>query len=163
MAPTRRVLDTSALLSGRPLDTAEAAATIVPTAVLDEMRPGGRDRRHLDNLLAAGATTTDADPRSLAFVTAEAEKAGDLPRLSRTDRHVLAVAHQLGAELWTDDYTIQNVARRLGIPTRSIATRGITTTYRFTTRCTGCKKSFEKPTAECDICGSPTRTVKDRR
>lgn len=154
------VLDTSALLAGRPLGPGED--TLVPTAVMDELRPGGRDRRHLDHLLAAGARLTDADPAARAKVEAEARRGGDHARLSRADLDVLAVALQTGGELLTDDYTVQNVARRLGVPTRSIQTRGITEAYTFVTRCTGCRKTLDEPRDECPVCGSPTRTVKDR-
>lgn len=155
------VLDTSALLAGRPLGPDED--TIVPASVLTELRPGGRDRRHLDHLLAAGARLSDADPQLRKKVEEEARRGGDHARLSRVDLDVLTVALQMDAELRTDDYTIQNVARRLGIPTRSIHTAGIRETYAFSTRCNGCRQFLDKPSDECPICGSPTHTVRDRR
>lgn len=154
------VLDTSALLAGRPLGPGED--TIVPAAVVAELRPGGRDRRHLDHLLAAGARLVEADPAVCDRVRAEAAVGGEAGRLSPADVEVLAVALALGGELATDDYTVQNVARRLGVPVRSVQTRGITQEYRFIPRCTGCRRILDAPAHECPTCGSPVKMVRDR-
>lgn len=154
------VLDTSALLAGRPLGPGDA--TWIPAAVLDELKPGGRDRRHVDNLLAAGARTTDADAGARERVRAEAARGGDLPRLSRADVDVLAIALQMDAELVTDDYTVQNVARRLGVPVRGVEQKGITEGYRFIPRCTGCRRILEAMADECPTCGSPVKMIRDR-
>ena len=155
------VLDTSALMAGRPLGPGED--TVVPAAVLEELRPGGRDRRHLDNLLAAGARLAEADPDARRRVQEEARKGGEAPRLSVADVDVLAVALALEGELATDDYTVQNVARRLGVPTRGVQQAGIVSEYRFVPRCTGCRRILDAPADECPVCGSPVRMVKDRR
>src|SRR5439155_15322284 len=84
------ILDTSALLAGRPLGPGED--TVVPSAVLAELSPGGRDRRHLDNLLAAGARLVEAAPADQARVREEAKKGGEIGRLTSADVDVLAVA-----------------------------------------------------------------------
>ena len=154
------VLDTSALMAGRPLGPGED--TVSPAAVMEELRPGGRDRRHLDNLLAAGARVAEADPAARRRVQEEAKKGGEAPRLSGADVDVLAVALALGGELATDDYTVQNVARRLGVPTRGVQMAGIREAYRFVPRCTGCRRMLDAPAEECPVCGSPVRMVKDR-
>lgn len=155
------VLDTSALLAGRPLGPGED--TLVPAAVMEELRPGGRDRRHLDMLLAAGARLVEAAPAERARVRAEAEKGGEGGRLSAADIDVLAVALGTGGELLTDDYTLQNLAMRLGVPFRSIQTKGITETYRFVPRCTGCGRFYDKMLPDCPVCGSALKMVRDRR
>jgi endoribonuclease Nob1 len=154
------VLDTSALMAGRPLGPGED--TLVPAAVLAELRPGGRDRRHLDMLLAAGARVVEADPALRARVRAEARVGGEDGRLSGADVDVLAVALGLGAEVASDDYTVQNLARRLGVPVRAVAQAGIREAYRFVPRCTGCRRILDAPAEECPVCGSPVRMVKDR-
>jgi UPF0271 protein len=154
------VLDTSALLAGRPLGPGED--TLIPAAVSDELRPGGRDRRHLDMLLAAGARLVEAGPAERARVLAEAEKGGESGRLSVADVDVLAVTLGVEGELVTDDYTVQNLARRMGIPFRPIQTRGITEAYRFVPRCTGCGRFYEKMLPDCPVCGSALKMVKDR-
>lgn len=154
------VLDTSALLAGRPLGPGED--TVVPAAVLDELKPGGRDRRHLDLLLAAGARLVGADPAARARVRDEARRGGEDGRLSPADVDVMAVALALGGELATDDYTMQNLARRLGVPVRGVAQAGIVSDYRFVPRCTGCRRQLDAPAEECPVCGSPVRMVRDR-
>lgn len=154
------VLDTSALLAGRPLGPGED--TVVPSAVLAELKPGGRDRRHLDHLIAAGARLVEADPRTRKRVREEARKGGEDGRLTDADLDVLAVALGLGAELATDDYTMQNLAARLAIPVRGVAQKGITEAYRFVPRCTGCRRILDAPAAECPVCGSPVKMVRER-
>ena len=154
------VLDTSALLAGRPMGPGEE--TLVPAAVMGELRPGGRDRRHLDHLLAAGARVVEADPAARARVREEAAKGGEAGRLSEADVDVLAVALSLGAEVASDDYTLQNLARRLGVPVRGVQQAGIAQEYRFLPRCTGCRRMLDKPADECPVCGSPVRMVRDR-
>lgn len=154
------ILDTSALMAGRPLGPGEE--TLVPAAVVAELRPGGRDRRHLDLLLAAGARVVEADPRERARVRDEAARGGEAGRLSEADVDVLAVALGAGGEVATDDYTVQNLARRLGVPVRPVQMRGITQEYRFVPRCTGCRRVLDAPADECPVCGSPVRMVRDR-
>lgn len=155
------VLDTSALLAGRPLGPGED--TLVPSAVMEELSPGGRDRRHLDMLLAAGARLVEAAPADRARVVAEAQKGGEGGRLSSADIDVLAVALEVNGILVTDDYTVQNLAKRLGLEFRPIQTKGITETYSFVPRCTGCGRFYEKMLPDCPVCGSALKMVKDRR
>lgn len=154
------VLDTSALLAGRPLGPGED--TLVPSAVMDELKPGGRDRRHLDLLLAAGARLVEAAPADRARVVAEARKGGEVGRLSTADVDVLAVGLEVGGIVVTDDYTVQNLALRLGVPTLSIQTKGIVEAYRFVPRCTGCGRFYETMLPDCPVCGSALKMVKDR-
>jgi UPF0271 protein len=87
---------------------------------------------------------------------------GEEGRLSAADVDVLAVALAVGGEVATDDYTVQNLAKRLGIPVRPVAQAGIASEYRFVPRCTGCRRMLDAPTDECPVCGSPVRMVKDR-
>lgn len=137
--------------------------TVVPAAVMEELKPGGRDRRHLEMLLAAGARVVDADPQARARVRDAAAQGGESGRLSAADVDVLAVALALGGEVATDDYTVQNLARRLGIAFRGVQLAGITSEYRFVPRCTGCGRFLEKEEPDCPVCGSPIKMVKDRR
>lgn len=148
-------------MAGRPWGPGED--TVIPSAVLGELKPGGRDRRHLDNLIAAGARLVEAAPAMQARVRAEAKKGGEDGRLSVADVDVLAVALETGGELVTDDYTIQNLARRLAVPIRSMMEAGIVVEYRFIPRCIGCRRIFDAPPkGDCPVCGSVVKMVKDR-
>ena len=57
----------------------------------------------------------------------------------------------------TDDYSIQNVLKIMGIPYRSVLTKGIEDVVGWVKICKGCKKKYPSDTVliECEICGSP--------
>jgi UPF0271 protein len=113
-------------------------------------------------LLSAGARLVEAAPEDRTRVRKAAEEGGEGSRLSVADVDVLAVALEVGGEIVTDDYTVLNLARRMGIPSRTIQTKGITETYSFIPRCMGCGRFFEKRPPDCPVCGSPVKMVKDR-
>ncbi len=153
------VLDTSLLLAGKepPRDgqwatTPEAAA---------EIKPGGRDARRFEDWQSLGLEIRSAKPDVVDRVAEAAKAAGNLGRLSDADQSLLALATHLGATLVTDDYTVQDVARRLDIRVMGINQDGIETTQQWKPRCSGCGRWFEAPQKrdECPICGSP---VKDK-
>jgi UPF0271 protein len=62
----------------------------------------------------------------------------------------------------TDDYSMQNVLKIVGIPYRSVLTEGIKEIYGWIKVCKGCKKKYpsEYLFDECEICG--TRIIKKR-
>lgn len=155
----RYVLDTSLVLGGQepPRDgswstTPEAAA---------ELKPGGRDFRRFEAWQAIGLVVRAADPQHLARVRDAATKAGSLARLSAADLSLLALALGEQATLLTDDHTMLDIARRLGVAAHPINTAGIAATLDFRPRCSGCGRWFDAPQKNdtCPVCGSP---VKDR-
>ncbi len=97
---------------------------------------------------------------------------GDLPRLSPVDLDVLALALDGGHELVTDDYRMQNTARKAGLVVHALATTGAREVWSWVWRCVGCRKEHDvasdAPSArrgngpDCDVCGSPTQ-MKRRR
>lgn len=90
------------------------------------------------------------------------ESTGDAHRLSPTDRDLLALALELGATLVTDDYSIQNLGRLLGVPFEPVLTPGIKETWTWSYRCTGCGRTWPEWHEECPTCGSPLKTAKPR-
>ena len=86
-------------------------------------------------------------------------QAGNLGRLSEADRSLLALALDLGATLVSDDYTVLDLALRLGIPTQTVNQDGPTGTLDWQPRCSGCGRTFDAMPKgeECLICGSPVR------
>ena len=96
--------------------------------------------------------------RSLQRVSKEAEQTGDSRRLSPTDKELLALALDLGYELLSDDYSIQNLARVLGVPCKGMDQRGIAEVFEWQAKCKGCGKTFPANVRICDICGSETKT-----
>lgn len=161
--PILIVLDTSAILSGKPLHF-PYAEMVTTSEVIQELQPGGRDHRNLSYLLEKGLTVHDATSASRDLVRQMANQTGDISRLSLTDISVLALGldlhHQEKTEVWllTDDYSMQNVALALDLRVESISQRGITKRFKWTCRCQGCGKKFKEHINICPICGATTKT-----
>lgn len=86
---------------------------------------------------------------------------GDVLRLSDVDKGILALALTIKREgmdpiIVTDDYSIQNVLKIMGISYRTVLTRGIEDVVSWVKICKGCKKEYSSDYAlsECEICGS---------
>ncbi|MFO1533061.1 MAG: hypothetical protein ABR562_05085 [Thermoplasmatota archaeon] len=151
------VLDTSLLLGGKdPPRGSEWATTPEASA---EVQPGGADARRFANWIASGLEVRDASPGSLQQVRTTATKAGNIARLSAADVSLAALALDLQAILVSDDYTLLDIAKRLGIPSQTVNTAGIEGTLDFRPRCTGCGRWFDAMPKkdECPVCGSPVK------
>ena len=149
------VLDTSALYYGKDLPP-DWELVISPGVVRELEREGMKDR--LELLLATRVKVLSPSKKSLARVLSESEKTGDSRRLSSTDKEILALALDLGYELVTDDYSIQNTAEAMGVPYRGLEQKGIRRVIQWGSRCIGCGKRFDSDVKECDVCGSPTKS-----
>jgi UPF0271 protein len=159
------VLDTSLLLGGKDPPRGARWATTPEAAA--EVSPGGRDARRFEDWLSIGLELREPDAASRSRVEAAAKAAGSLARLSPADRSLLALALELGgsapgqggATLVTDDYTMLDVASRLGLPTQTVNQQGIRASLDFRPRCTGCGRWFEAPQKAdtCPVCGSAVK------
>jgi UPF0271 protein len=153
----KRVLDTSAFLSGRQIP----GELLTVPEVLSELRRKGTTVE-LEAVLATRVSVASAQREGLERVREASETTGDLPRLSPTDLALIALALEASAVLVTDDYSIQNVARSLGIPFEQVMERGIREQWRWSYQCTGCGRTWPEFHRECPICGSPLRTARPR-
>lgn len=150
------ILDTSLLLGGKEpppgtwLTTPEAAA---------EVSPGGRDARRYTFWMEQGLQVRSPSPRAVLRVDEAGMAAGSLGRLSDADRSLLALALDRRGTLVTDDYTILDLAERLGVTTQTVNTAGVSGTKDWAPRCSGCGRWFDAPQKrdECPICGSPVK------
>lgn len=86
---------------------------------------------------------------------------GDSFFLSETDLQVLALALQLKMHgftplVVTDDYSIQNVAKHIGIEYASLATFGIHTILKWVRYCPACRKKYppDYKFRTCEVCGT---------
>lgn len=154
--PTRRVLDTSALMSGRPFD----GELFTTDDVLRELRRQKAITPQLDTFLAVKVRVVSPSRDALAAMRKKAEGTGDAHRLSPTDLGLLAVASELGATLMTDDYSIQNLAEEAGLPYEAVLERGITERVVWRYRCTGCGRRSEEWRDPCPVCGAKVRTAR---
>jgi UPF0271 protein len=86
---------------------------------------------------------------------------GDSFFLSETDKQVLALALDLKSsgstpQIVTDDYSIQNVAKRMGIEFTSLATFGIRRVLEWMRYCPACHREYAANcvSTECVVCGT---------
>lgn len=89
------------------------------------------------------------------------KRTGDDIRLSEPDKLILSLAlefydNKKDTVLITDDYSIQNAAKILNIPFKSILTEGVKEIYTWKKTCEGCKKEYPSDYEDdiCEICGS---------
>ncbi|MBI5001652.1 MAG: nucleic acid-binding protein [Euryarchaeota archaeon] len=148
------VLDSTALRAGLSLPLSEGLATT--QSAMDEVRLGP-EARMLDYLVEAGLKLLQPSAESIPRVEKAARECGDLARLSRTDVELLALALETGATLLTDDYSMQNTANILGVRWQGMKQRGITEVRKWKAVCSGCRRRFDEPVAECPVCGSEVR------
>jgi len=148
------VLDTSVLYYGK--DLPEGYECFITPGVVRELNKEGMGER-LEMLLATRIRISSPSDRSLQRVNKEAERTGDSRRLSETDKELLALALDLGYELLSDDYSIQNLARVLGVPCRGMDQEGIAEVFEWQSKCKGCGKLFPANVRTCDVCGSETK------
>ncbi len=114
-----------------------------------------RSKCRFDTLKEGGLTVTEPSPGSSGEVRHAAGKTGDRDVLSRTDISIIALASEIGGELATDDFAVQNVASALGIRVRPILQRRAKRrTWKMV--CTGCGQDVENGT-DCPVCGAPLK------
>ncbi len=123
--------------------------------VVQELRSVGADVT-LQALLNEGLKIESPLEKDVNAVMEKAKSTGDYPRLSPADIDVLAKALQIGGTLVTDDYSVQNVAARLGIKTKAIRQERIKRVLTWRHRCVGCGRIYKTETT-CPVCGSEVR------
>jgi UPF0271 protein len=153
--PVKLILDTTALLSGK-----EFPGELYTSArILREARGKGLDARG-EAMVSAKVTVVEPDAQALLEIGEAALRTGDAPRLSDPDVQVLALALDLGGVLVTDDYSLQNVARELGVEYMPAGLEGIREAVRWFYRCSGCGRYWQDPLKVCPVCGSKVRTTR---
>lgn len=155
--PTKRVLDASALLTGRQFP----GDLVTVPGVLRELHHHGMTPQ-LEAILDTQVRVLSAGPAALKRVAETSEASGDVHRLSPTDCELLALALEVKGTLVTDDYSIQNLARILGLAYEPVLTPGIKETWLWTYRCTGCGRTWPEWHEECPTCGAPLKTSHPR-
>lgn len=150
------VLDSSALFAMDQLPEEESCC---PPGVVRELTKYKDPRLELwgDMLRVSDCTQASID-RVMEF----ARKTGDSGRLSPVDVTVLALALDVNGTVLSDDYSIQNTARVMGIPCRGVGQTGIKKVEKWNYQCTGCKKWYKEKQDDCPICGSPMRAHRKR-
>ena len=148
------VLDSSAFFS---MDGLPGEDYVCPPGVIRELEKYNDPRLQLWDI-----NVMECSAGSMKLVEEAARGTGDSGRLSPVDMTVLALALDTGGTIWSDDYSIQNVASAMGIGFRPVGERGIKKTLRWEFRCKGCGRRFEKKYPECPVCGTALGSVRKR-
>jgi len=144
------VLDTSAILAGVELENAYTT-----TEIAREIKEEGFKLRLKIALDEGRMALQEPSARAVKDVEEAAEMTGDIAKLSRADRGILALALDMGATLVTDDYAIQNLARVLGVKYRGVKERGIREVFHWKKVCRGCRREYPLDYSQsCEVCGS---------
>ena len=134
------MLDTAALIAW-PLERMRGSLVVPGQRV--ELTRISPDRELL--LDAAGLEWASPGPDALAQASDIAVSTGDMAGLSSVDLELLALAVEKAATLVTDDYRLQNLCERGGVPWLSVTMEGIRALWAWELRCTGCGTVLPPP------------------
>ncbi len=109
--------------------------------------------------LLQGLIVKEPSQAAVEEVQAAAATTGDDKRISVPDRDLLALAAEEKASgkdvsILTDDYSVQNVARKMGISTMPLRQKRIKYKVVWEKRCMGCNRTYKEGEV-CEVCGSP--------
>jgi UPF0271 protein len=153
------ILDTSAFIQGYNLSSDEEYYTV--PEVLDEIKEE-LGRMRYDSAQSSGRLR-EVIPEKIWINELESKSrlAGEAHKLSITDKQLLSLGLQLKSEgkepiIVTDDYSVQNMAARLGLRFVSQVTKGIKKVLKWGIYCPGCRRRFDSPQEDniCPICGT---------
>ncbi|HJU58405.1 MAG TPA: hypothetical protein VJ583_01540 [Nitrososphaeraceae archaeon] len=128
------------------------------TTIMEEIKHILNTSLTLDLLISSGVLVIQ-DPviESINKIIDIAHHTGDIKKLSKADISILSLAYQMNKTLVSDDYSIQNVAKFLGIKTISLGNKGIVKLRKWKNFCKTCRKQYPPYIKECTICGNPTK------
>jgi len=143
----KAILDSSVFFSDRPIKGEFYTTPSVCDELIDI-----RSKGKFEKFSAEGLRIISPSALSKENVIIAAKKTRDTYVISDTDCDLLALALDLDAVLYTDDFAIQNVAGVLGVQTIPINQRKAKRIH-WKFRCSGCGRYFDH-NGECLICGS---------
>ena len=155
------VLDTSAFIAGfDPLAVPEKQYTV--SEVQNELNSRGIQWIRFNAAIESGKVTI-LKPQDSVFqkVLEASKKVGDMRNLSEADLQVLALALELKCRdlsplIVTDDYSIQNVANKIGVEFTSLMTFGIKFRFKWILYCPACYRKYPSDFKfkSCEVCGT---------
>jgi len=143
----KAVLDASVFFSEIPLEGELYTTPSVCDELLDIRAKG-----NFEKFCAGGLMVRSPGPESRERVKNAAKISRDAGVISDTDEDLLALALELDAILYTDDFAIQNVAGVLKLGTHPILQRKARQ-VRWKYRCSGCGRYYGHD-GECLVCGA---------
>ncbi|NLE06417.1 MAG: ribonuclease VapC [Crenarchaeota archaeon] len=163
------VLDTSAFVGGfDPFSILEEQIT--PPLVEKEVKKDTMRTFRFNTAVETGKIKIiEPTIESINEVKSSATLAGDSFFLSDTDIQVLALALEIkkrdaDPQIVTDDYSIQNIAKKLDIKFVSMITFGIRRFLNWMRYCPACHKKYPAnyKGKECEICGTELKRKPQR-
>lgn len=154
-----KVLDTSGILHS-DMNFSDGGY-FVTNSVLQELRDENARLAVDEGIRNAYITVRDPGRESMAKVRETAKETGDIQRLSQADMEVIALALEYKADIVSDDYCIQNVAKALKLRYHTITQDGIKEQYRWGKICPSCGLKYVMEYDVCKVCGSKLRRVRD--
>jgi UPF0271 protein len=163
------VLDTSAFVGGLDPFTVREEQ-VAPPMVEEEVKRNNMTMLRLSTAVESGRLKILApEQQFLDQLKACATSLGDSFFLSETDMQVLAIALQIKArgdapQIMTDDYSIQNVATKIGVQFVSLGTLGIKRVLSWIRYCPACHKTYPAnfKATDCSICGTELKRKPQR-
>jgi len=155
------VLDTSAFIAGFDPFAVDDELYSVP-AVREELTGSSLSKVRFDTAMERGKLKVlEPSFQHLSLVKKASKKIGDMLFLSEADMQILALALQLkedgyASTIITDDYSIQNVARKIKVDSSSLITLGIRFYLHWQLYCPACRKKYPSDYRfdRCEICGT---------
>jgi UPF0271 protein len=152
--PETYVLDASAFIYG----IFPHGELLTPPGVYEEVRD---EASRLKLEMLAGLKVREPGAIQVEEVRRAATDTGDILRLSRPDIDLLALALEEKASgkdvaILSDDYSIQNVARKLGLDIIPLHQKRIKYKIVWEKRCMGCNRTYSEGDV-CKVCGSPLK------
>lgn len=154
------VLDTSAFIAGFDPAAVDDDLYSVPT-VRQELAEGSLPRLRFEAAEGARLRVREPSSHHLDMVKESSKEIGDMLFLSEADLQILALALELKASghaptIVTDDYSIQNVAKKIGVDFTPLATYGIRYYLHWLLYCPACRKKYPSDyrSGTCEVCGT---------
>jgi len=161
---TRRkilVLDASAFIAGfdpLSIDVEQCSVPMVEMELVADTLPWVRFRTAVES---GKLKIKEPNISFLGKAKESSKKVGDVLFLSEADLQVLALAMEIksGGEeplIVTDDYSIQNVANKIGVEFASLMTFGIRFRFDWILYCPACHRKYpsDYKLKACEVCGT---------
>lgn len=159
------ILDTSAFVGGfDPFSIRDKILYSVPL-VREELSKFPQLKMRHDSASDLGRLrVVEPDYDFILKIREFSKETGDLNFLSDADKQILGLALQLRTNISTpiiitDDYSIQNVARNIGIEYSSLITSGIRSYLKWEIYCPACYRRYASDHMPmlCEFCGTNLR------
>jgi len=148
----RVVLDTSAIIYLNDFSKFDEIFTV--QEVIDEVK----DKVSSMKLSTINLKIREPNFNSIIDITRIARETGDFEKLSSTDIKILALAKMTGSTLVSDDYNVQNVAKKIGVSYVGTFNKEISELIVWEKICKSCGKKYDKGKF-CKVCGGKLSRV----